>query len=280
MASGDVVSAAAVEAVAAAAMLALVFVGGVVLVLPTGGDTPSFLIGGAVAVGALSLAGAGVRALVRTPAAVVAFTRRVSARLPRIDPDVAGRAVGQLAARLAALATNRRLLLRASMWASANWLFDVAALWVFLRAFGPAQGLQGLLLAYGLAGLVALLPLTPGGLGTVEATLISVLVGFGTPHAHAVLGVITWRLAEFWLPIPLAAGAYVSLRTGVLRPHRLPARPLVPRPLAAQPTEPASTAETGASRAFHTSLESGSAGAAVQRAHGPARGHPEPAERG
>jgi hypothetical protein len=51
----------------------------------------------------------------------------------------------------------------------------------------------------------------------VEGTLVSVLVGFGIPHAHAVLGVITWRLAEFWLPIPLSALTYLSLRTGTLR---------------------------------------------------------------
>ena len=55
------------------------------------------------------------------------------------------------------------------------------------------------------------------------------LAGFGTPHAEAVIGVITWRLAEFWLPIPLAALAYLSLRTGPLRHLGLPGRPLVPR---------------------------------------------------
>jgi hypothetical protein len=99
---------------------------------------------------------------------------------------------------------------------------------VFLRAFGPAEGLQDMLVGYGLAGVLALVPVSPGGLGIVEGTLVSLLVGFGTSHAQAVLGVITWRLAEFWLPIPLAALTYLSLRTGTLRHHRLPARPVIP----------------------------------------------------
>ena len=61
-------------------------------------------------------------------------------------------------------------------WASERrWLFDAASLWVFLRAFGQTPGLRGLLVGYGLAGILALLPLTPGGLGIVEGTLVSVL---------------------------------------------------------------------------------------------------------
>jgi hypothetical protein len=228
MAPGDVVTAAALQTAGAAAMLAVVFTAGVALALPGGGDTPAFLVVDGVAVAVLVLAAVCVVGLVRRPAAVVGWARRGARVVPRLDPAAAAGVVGRLADRLTALGADRAVLRRALGWACANWLFDAAALWVFLRAFGPVDGLKGLLLGYGLAGLVALLPLTPGGLGTVEATLISVLVGFGTPHAHAVLGVITWRLAEFWLPIPLAAAAYVSLRTGVLRPHRLPARPLVP----------------------------------------------------
>jgi uncharacterized protein (TIRG00374 family) len=120
--------------------------------------------------------------------------------------------------RAEALTSDRRLLVRTIVWSTANWGFDAASLWVFIRAFGHTEGLSGMLLGYGLAGLLALLPITPGGLGLVEGTLISILVGFGTPHPNAVLGVITWRLAEFWLPIPLGALMYVSLRTGALAP--------------------------------------------------------------
>ena len=38
------------------------------------------------------------------------------------------------------------------------------------------------------------------------------LVGFGVPRAPAILGVIGWRLVQFWLPIPVGALSYVSIR--------------------------------------------------------------------
>lgn len=59
------------------------------------------------------------------------------------------------------------------------------------------------------------IPITPGGLGVVEAVLTATLVGFGAPRGVAILGVISYRLVNFWLPIPLGAAAYLSLR---LRP--------------------------------------------------------------
>ena len=100
-----------------------------------------------------------------------------------------------------------------ALWATGNWLLDAASLWVFLAAFGAVVNPVELFAAYGLANLLALLPISPGGLGVVEAVLVSSLVGFGTPHTAAVIGVISWRLFEFWAPIPLGGFAYVSLRT-------------------------------------------------------------------
>ena len=66
-------------------------------------------------------------------------------------------------------------------------------------------------MAYGLANVLAVIPITPGGLGVIEATLTSVLVGFGTPRGVAT-GVIAYRLVNFWLPIPLGGLAYLSLQ--------------------------------------------------------------------
>jgi len=66
--------------------------------------------------------------------------------------------------------------------------------------------------AYGLANVMAVLPITPGGLGVVEGVLVPTLVGFGSPRGIAILGVITYRLVNFWLPIPVGALAYLSLR--------------------------------------------------------------------
>ena len=69
-----------------------------------------------------------------------------------------------------------------------------------------------MLVAYGLAYVLAAIPLTPGGLGVVEGVLTSSLVGFGTPRGAALLGVLSYRLVNFWLPIPVGGLAFVSLQ--------------------------------------------------------------------
>jgi uncharacterized membrane protein YbhN (UPF0104 family) len=66
---------------------------------------------------------------------------------------------------------------------------------------------------HGAANLLALLPVTPGGLGIVEGVLVPALTGLGGVAVGPVtLGVLTWRLLEFWIPIPVAAFTYLSLR--------------------------------------------------------------------
>jgi uncharacterized protein (TIRG00374 family) len=101
--------------------------------------------------------------------------------------------------------------------AAINWLLDLASLWVFLLAFGFSANPTHLLVAYGLACLVGLVPITPGGLGIIEGVLVPAIIAFGTPHGIALLGVLSWRLVEFWLPLPIAVLAYGSLRAGPLR---------------------------------------------------------------
>jgi uncharacterized protein (TIRG00374 family) len=103
------------------------------------------------------------------------------------------------------------MVLRAGACAMGFWLCDAGALAVFVGAFGHWVNPDGLLVAYGVAYVVAAIPITPGGLGVVEATLTSILVGFGTPRGIATLGVVAYRLINFWLPIPLGGLAYISL---------------------------------------------------------------------
>ncbi len=110
------------------------------------------------------------------------------------------------------LSTDRRQLAKAFFFASANWLFDAASLFVFLGAFGRWVNPVALLVAYGVANIAAAIPFTPGGLGVLELTLIGILVGFGPPRAIVILGVVAWRLVNFWLPIPVGGISYLSLR--------------------------------------------------------------------
>jgi len=82
-----------------------------------------------------------------------------------------------------------------------------------LIAFGHALGPVGLLVPYGIANVLAALPITPAGLGIVEAFMIPALVGFSVPRGTAILGVLAWRGLNFLAPIPVGLAAYLSLPT-------------------------------------------------------------------
>jgi len=146
--------------------------------------------------------------------------RAITRRIPRVDEDTAARFVHQTADRIQDLARQPELVRRGVLWAAANWLLDAAALWVFLRAFGTSINPINLVVAFGVAGVLAAIPITPGGLGVVETVLPSLLVTFGAPAGAAVSAVLAWRLVQFWLPIPLGGLSYASLKLGPLGRRR------------------------------------------------------------
>ena len=123
--------------------------------------------------------------------------------------------LAKVADRITVLINNRRTLWWAFTWAALNWLLDAACLWVFLWSFGSVVSPIDLLVAYGLANVLAAIPITPAGLGVVEAVLITSLVGFGVPHSQAILAVLAYRLVNFWIPIPLGGA---SLREPAVAP--------------------------------------------------------------
>lgn len=170
----------------------------------------------------IEVAGVGAVLLLLAAGLVLAFTRGqawairvlrgLGRRLPFVTEDAMEQLVLRVSSRLRELGRNRPLLLRAVFWAAANWLLDAACLWVCLAAFHRLVDPVVLLVAYGIGNVLAAIPLTPGGLGPVEWATALVLRGFGVPAAIAALAVLAWRLYNFWLPIPVGAGCYVSLR--------------------------------------------------------------------
>jgi uncharacterized protein (TIRG00374 family) len=133
-------------------------------------------------------------------------------RLPFVRVDSVERGVRGLADRLAIMRADRGLMARAFGWATAAWLLDAAILGVLVAAFGHRVAPDGLLIAFALANVLGAIPITPRGLGVVEAVLIPTLIASGTPRVSAVLGVISYRLISFWAPIPFGGAAYLSLR--------------------------------------------------------------------
>jgi uncharacterized protein (TIRG00374 family) len=90
--------------------------------------------------------------------------------------------------------------------------FDFLALLAALAAVGarPSPGL--VLLAFVTAKLLGTIPLTPGGLGFVEAGLTGTLTLAGIPSGQAVVATATYRVVSYLLPIMAGAAAYVWYR--------------------------------------------------------------------
>jgi uncharacterized protein (TIRG00374 family) len=138
--------------------------------------------------------------------------RAVGDKIPGLTGERLEQAVLDTAASLSALARDRRVLAWSLTWASLNWLLDVASLWCFVAAFGRLLNPVELFAAYGIANVAGALPVTPAGLGVVDSLTPLLLVSFGVTRSVATLGVLAWRLVNFWLPIPAGAIAYVSLK--------------------------------------------------------------------
>jgi uncharacterized protein (TIRG00374 family) len=100
----------------------------------------------------------------------------------------------------------------AVLMAAANTGFDYIALLCALRAVGGQPRPSLVLLAYAATQLLALIPLTPGGLGFVEAGLVGTLTLAGIAPQDALVATLLYRLVSYWLPIPAGAVAYFVFR--------------------------------------------------------------------
>ena len=170
----------------------------------------------ALLVGMLALlaVGALVFALTRGEEAATRMLGALARPIPRVGEDAADRFVRRVSQSLRDLGRDRGRLHQAIVWAVLNWLLDAASLWAFVAAFGHYVFPFELFVAYGVANVLAVIPITPGGLGFVEVVSSALLASFGVPANIALLAVLGWRLVNFWLPIPLGGSAYISLRVG------------------------------------------------------------------
>ena len=182
------------------------------LAIPIHGTSPLYVTATIVGGTTLLLVGSAVWLLIARPGLPAAMLNRWGQRLPPKVMLWAQRALQAVPEHLRALGANRGRLAWICAWSMANWIFDAAALWLCVRGFGYSLGYIELIVAFGLAAVLASIPLTPSGLGVVEGVLVPTLVAFGCPAPAAVLGVLGWRVVNFWLPIPLGGAAYVALR--------------------------------------------------------------------
>jgi uncharacterized protein (TIRG00374 family) len=107
---------------------------------------------------------------------------------------------------------------------------DYLTLLFSLRAVGAHVNPAAVLAAFIVSNIAGMIPITPGGLGFVEASLAGVLTVAGVSDFHANLAVATYRVGETWLPCLAGGVAFVLFR----RRHRQPS--VVDATLATQPS--------------------------------------------
>ncbi len=103
--------------------------------------------------------------------------------------------------------------------ATAVWCCDFLCL---ICAFGAVHAKvpwHGVLLAYGVAQIVASFPVVPGGIGIVEGSLAVILAAYGAGRVPAVSAALGFRIINFWLAIivgwiSVAAIALLARRRG------------------------------------------------------------------
>jgi uncharacterized protein (TIRG00374 family) len=158
--------------------------------------------------------------------------QRVRNRLRRGAPPLTGLPARLLRERDRILATFGPRWKRALGSTVGRWAFDFGTLLAALAAVSasPSPGL--VLLAFCAAQVLAQIPLTPGGLGFVEAGLTGMLTLAGVAPGEAVLATFAYRLFSYWLPLPLGLVGALSHRRVVARMARPadPSGPSAPSP--------------------------------------------------
>ncbi|MFL6144706.1 MAG: YbhN family protein [Labedaea sp.] len=114
--------------------------------------------------------------------------------------------------------------------ATANWFTDLLCLYAATRALHLPVSLPALGAVYLTVQLVRQVPLTPGGIGVIEISLLAGLISTGAAEAPATAAVLVYRLFSCWLVLPIGLlGALVLRRR----------RPAVLTPDSGDPAEPA-----------------------------------------
>ena len=105
-----------------------------------------------------------------------------------------------------------------------NWLLDYFALVAALMAVGVKPRFSVVLLAYGAAAVLGMIPITPGGLGFVEAGLTAMLILAGVSSNDALLATLAYRVVSYWLPLPAGVVAHLLFRHRYGKGYAVPAQ--------------------------------------------------------
>ena len=139
---------------------------------------------------------------VRDPVARAGLVSRI-ARLTRRD-DATRRAWIAAADQQGDVFAHPARLLPAIGWAATNWALDIAVLAAITAAAGLDLSPVAIMATYGVANLANAVPITPGGIGLVEAGITGSLVAMGTDAGSAALVALGFRVVGDLLPVAIA----------------------------------------------------------------------------
>jgi putative heme transporter len=94
----------------------------------------------------------------------------------------------------------------------ANQAAGFALVLIIVRAVGITAGqvtFAAVFTSFAVGRLASAIPITPGGLGPLDAAFISVMTTFGASSSQALTADLVWRLTTYFLPILSGMLAYV-----------------------------------------------------------------------
>ncbi|HKP18890.1 MAG TPA: lysylphosphatidylglycerol synthase transmembrane domain-containing protein [Gaiellaceae bacterium] len=134
------------------------------------------------------------------------------------DPGDGGRIRQWFAHAVAGIVKLRCLLARPHVHGlgvvgvSLYWLGDIACLWAALKIYNAELSTPALVVAYATGYVATRRSLPLGGAGVVEVLMTLALVWVGVGIAPALLGVVTYRFFNFWLPVIPALAALPAVQ--------------------------------------------------------------------
>jgi hypothetical protein len=166
-------------------------------------------VGGGMLFALIIIGGALVLAFDRPLLSLGRSVQSLRNRLLRRRPQLSGLPERLLRERNMVLEVLGARWWEALLAASGRWVLDYLTLLAALTALGADPRAALVLLSFCAAQLLGTLPLTPGGLGFVEAGLTGTLALAGVGPGEALVATLAYRLVSFWLPIP--AGGIAAL---------------------------------------------------------------------
>lgn len=125
---------------------------------------------------------------------------------PTRHPDIADRLLAERDILRDVLGRNWRA---ATVAALGQRGLDFAALLMAVYGTGSHLNPVLVLLAYAVAQILTIVPITPGGLGFVEVGLVGFLGFAGMETGAALVATLAYRLVSYWLPMAAGAVAYL-----------------------------------------------------------------------